>query len=156
MEVKSITGQINEQFLTGMSNRMDVSFYKYGDYSSNYEGKYSKEFLRDLKETLGGFLARWEDRVGKSTTANGNALLFTIKRLALYACGGEVKSGTVPAGNTEYLMDAGNGCMIEFNSPQVPKAKFKSTDSDKSPGFIGQAEKTAEHDAVVCYRRNGD
>lgn len=38
-------------------------------------------------------------------------------------------------GNTEWLIDAANFCMIEFVYPSHPKAHFRSTDSDESPGL---------------------
>lgn len=37
-------------------------------------------------------------------------------------------------GNTEWLIDAGNFAMIEFMYPSHPKAHFRATDSDESPG----------------------
>lgn len=37
-------------------------------------------------------------------------------------------------GNTEWLIDAANFCMIEFMLPSHPKAYFKATDSNESPG----------------------
>lgn len=40
-------------------------------------------------------------------------------------------------GNTEYLIDAANFCMIEFMHPAIPNAKMVATDSDKSPGLAG-------------------
>lgn len=39
-------------------------------------------------------------------------------------------------GNTEWLMDVANFAMIEFMRPRHPKAHFKATDSDASPGRI--------------------
>lgn len=39
-------------------------------------------------------------------------------------------------GNTEYLIDAANFCMIEFMFPRLSRAYFKPTDSDGSPGRI--------------------
>jgi len=48
-------------------------------------------------------------------------------------------------GNTEYLMDVGNFAMIEFMLPRHPKAHYKATDSNESPGrlsttgVVGQA-----------------
>lgn len=41
-------------------------------------------------------------------------------------------------GNTEYLIDAANFCMIEFMFPSREGAFFKPTDSDGSPGRITQ------------------
>ena len=37
-------------------------------------------------------------------------------------------------GNTEWLMDVGNFAMIEYMHPRHPKAHFRATDSDESPG----------------------
>lgn len=41
-------------------------------------------------------------------------------------------------GNTEWLMDAANYCLIEFLRPSVPDAHFRSTDSDESPGAVNR------------------
>jgi len=41
--------------------------------------------------------------------------------------------------NTEYLADLANFCMIEFMYPQHPKAHFKSTDTNESPGLVGMS-----------------
>lgn len=40
-------------------------------------------------------------------------------------------------GNTEYLMDAANFAMIEFMRPSHPGAHYTPTDSDGSPGRVG-------------------
>lgn len=37
-------------------------------------------------------------------------------------------------GNTEFLMDAANLAMMEYMYPRHPKAHFRATDSDESPG----------------------
>lgn len=39
-------------------------------------------------------------------------------------------------GNVEWLIDAANYCMIEALRPSHPKAHFRSTDSDESPGRL--------------------
>lgn len=39
-------------------------------------------------------------------------------------------------GNTEWLLDAANYCLIEYMRPSHPNAHFRSTDSDESPGAI--------------------
>jgi hypothetical protein len=52
-------------------------------------------------------------------------------------------------GNTEYLIDAANFCMIEFMFPRLPGAYFKPTDSDGSPGRIlidGEATQSKNSD----------
>lgn len=38
-------------------------------------------------------------------------------------------------GNTEWLVDGANFCMIEFMFPSHPKAHFRATDSQESPGI---------------------
>jgi hypothetical protein len=63
-----------------------------------------------------------------------NAIESLKTRLDLYLNGGEVKGVKIEAGNTEYLMDVANFAMIEFMHPKHPKAFFKSTDSNGSPG----------------------
>lgn len=55
-------------------------------------------------------------------------------RLNLYLNGGEIKGVKIKPGNTEYLMDVANFAMIEFMHPKHPKAFFKATDSNGSPG----------------------
>ena len=40
-------------------------------------------------------------------------------------------------GNTEWLIDVANMCMMEFMYPQHPKAHFRATDSNESPGVVG-------------------
>jgi hypothetical protein len=39
-------------------------------------------------------------------------------------------------GNTEWLIDCANFCMIEFMRPAHPQAHFRSTDSKESPGSV--------------------
>jgi hypothetical protein len=140
IKVISFTGETSPRFLKGMAVRMDLSFHKYGRFRVNYDGKYSEEFLKDLGRTLKAFLFRWEGKTASSTTAQGNAVLFTLKRLLTYACGGPTAGGRAEPGNTEYLMDAANGLAIEFACPQVPQAKFLPTDSEGSTGFQGFSE----------------
>lgn len=40
-------------------------------------------------------------------------------------------------GNTEYLLDAMNYLMFEFEYPSKPNAYFKATGSDESAGIVG-------------------
>lgn len=48
-------------------------------------------------------------------------------------------------GNTEYLIDAANFCMIEFMFPAREGAFFKPTDSDGSPGRLEQGSDNPTH-----------
>ena len=62
--------------------------------------------------------------VSEAYPAKVDAIASLKKRLALYE----------ETGNTEWLMDIGNFAMIEYMYPRHPKAHFRSTDSDESPG----------------------
>ena len=53
-----------------------------------------------------------------------DAIASLKKRLAMYE----------RDGNREWLMDIGNFAMIEFRYPGHPRAHFRATDSDESPG----------------------
>jgi hypothetical protein len=72
-----------------------------------------------------------------------DAIASLMQRLRIYANGDQAKG--IPAGNTEYLIDAANFAMIEFMHPRHPEAHFKGTDDDGSPGRIssdtGRADK---------------
>ena len=50
-------------------------------------------------------------------------------------------------GNTEWLMDAANYCMIEFTHPQHPNAHFMATGSEESPGrkWFGENKRSSRH-----------
>lgn len=138
IKVISFTGETSPRFLKGMSVRMDLSFHKYGRFRVNYEGQYTEDFIADLGRTLRAFLVRWEGKT--STSAQGNAILFALKRLVTYTNGGRTAGGHAEPGNTEYLIDAANGLAIEFACPQIARAKFHPTDSDGSTGFAGLSE----------------
>jgi hypothetical protein len=61
-------------------------------------------------------------------------------------------------GNTEWLMDVGNFAMIEFMRPRHPKAQFRATDSDESPGRVwnnGTETATANTVGRENVRRGG-
>lgn len=47
-------------------------------------------------------------------------------------------------GNTEWLIDIANYAMMEFMYPQHPRAHFRATDSDESPGAHGLTIKEIE------------
>lgn len=50
-------------------------------------------------------------------------------------------------GNTEWLLDAANYCLIEFMCPSVEGAHFRATDSDESPGAVN-TDGTVSHGKV--------
>lgn len=63
-------------------------------------------------------------------------------------------------GNTEYLIDMANFCMIEFMHPSHLQAHYSPTDTDGSPGrmsrhgLVTHESNTAKRDHL--YRRDGD
>lgn len=42
----------------------------------------------------------------------------------------------IETGNTEWLIDAANFCLIEHLHPASPNAHFRATGSEESPGLI--------------------
>ena len=160
METKTLTA-INDQsnlgFHEGMVARMEHSYHSYGDYRSNFKGRYRKAFLRDVEEHLGALVDKWKGSVPETTSANCNAVLSAIERLKLYAVGGMTRGGEVGPGNTEYLMDSANFEMIEHSFPQVPRAKFEATGLMGSPGVCGTPEGEAQAAAAYTYgNKQGD
>lgn len=153
--IQSANDQISFEYLKGMTDRMEMAFYSYGDYKSNYRGRYSRAFLKDLNETIGGLMERWKDNIG--TTANANAILSGFKRLLLYTAGGETRGGIVKPGNREYVLDYGNFVGIEYAFPQVPKSWFEAGDSSTSPGLHGTGEGEINLAADTLYHgKSGD
>jgi len=74
-----------------------------------------------------------------------NSLKNVIIRLAKYAGMNNIQEITKelsirvdlpPTGNTEFLMDASNYCMMEFVKPGFDFAYFEPTSKDESPGAI--------------------
>jgi hypothetical protein len=53
-------------------------------------------------------------------------------------------------GNTEWLMDAANYCLIEFMHPRHPNAHFRPTDSKDSNGrkWVGEVDPNALHNDI--------
>ena len=49
-------------------------------------------------------------------------------------------------GNTEWLVDAANFLMIEFQLPRHPKAHFRATSSHESPGRVSDQEGVTNKD----------
>jgi len=97
VNIQWATGVPNSEFsltfVQGMANRMQTSYFKYGELRKAYP--HPVDALGSLK-----------------------------LRLEKYE----------KTGNTEFLMDAANFCMIEFMRPRHPEAHFKPSDSKESPG----------------------
>ena len=102
--------------------------------------------------------------VGEAYPSKVDALATLETKLALYLEGGIVKGKKIKPGNTEYLVDAANYCMIEFMYPKNPRVFFRATDSSESNGRVwnsgketdaghGEAQRAAE--ATEFYRGRG-
>lgn len=92
---------------------------------SNPRDHISEQFIQGMLNRMAvGF-----HKYGHSSKCDKLNLLKTIElRLQTYR----------DTGNTEYLMDAANFCMIEFMYPQIPGAHFTATDSTGSPGLVDE------------------
>lgn len=80
-------------------------------------------------------------------------MVFTRQRMAMYdgvtmglcdcdgyldhtpTCFTVIHEAKLNSGNTENLLDAGNGLLVEFVYPDHPKAHFRSQSSEESPGL---------------------
>lgn len=105
------------------------------------ETEFRDDFIQGMKDRMvmsfykyGPVAAAYPDKV--------DAIGSLMQRLRLYARGDPAKG--IEPGNTEYLMDAANFCMIEFAHPRHAQAHFKGTDDDESPGRIAAATGRAD------------
>ena len=63
---------------------------------------------------------------------------FNIKRVKMIKSALKRIDIYLETGNTEFLVDAANLLMIEFMYPMHPRAHFRATDDDESPGVVGR------------------
>lgn len=99
------------------------------------EAEFSTAFVQGMADRMAVSFYKYGP-VAEAYPDKVDALRSLKQRLDLYFKGGEVKGKKIEPGNTEYLIDAANFCMIEFMRPRHPKAHFKATDSDGSPGRV--------------------
>lgn len=95
--------------------------------------EFSEEFIAGMRQRMIVSYYKYGP-VTQGFPENVDAMASAMQRLRLYARGDTEKD--IPAGNSEYLMDAANFLMIEFMRPRHPEAHFKGTDDDGSPGRI--------------------
>lgn len=115
------------KFLQSMLQAMGVSSFKYGDVADAYPEKV--DAVASLLQRLIMYVGY--DRIAEAITKLEGNFTFNQKVLP----GGN--------GNTELLVDVGNFAMIEFMHPRHPKAHYKATDSDASPGRVSDLEVTS-------------
>lgn len=80
------------------------------------------------------------------------------KKLDLWACTKQRWDKYQETGNTEFLQDAANFLMMEFMFPKHPKAHFKPTDGEESPGRTSLHGRVSRDPNVIKhqYKREGD
>ena len=87
--------------------------------------EFNEEFIQGMRDRMVMSYYKYGP-VSEAYPDKVNAVSSLQDRLRMYA----------ETGNTEYLMDAANFAMIEFMFPRHPKAFYKPTDDDGSPGRI--------------------
>lgn len=89
------------------------------------ETEWSDEFIKLQKNRIATAYFRYGS--AKENSGLINRLESAARRIQKYK----------ETGNTEWLVDAANNLMFEFMYPQHPKAHFRATNSDESPGLSG-------------------
>ena len=111
----------------------------------------SVEFLRGMAARM----CMSFEKYGAVRDFKGDKIASALKRIEKYQ----------DTGNTEYLMDAANFCMMEYMYPRHTQAHFKAEDSVASPGraqadgAFTQAANTHEQELTRSgfrYQREGD
>lgn len=136
---KGMEPQHSVDFIQGMLDRMGMSAWKYGDVREAYPQKL---------DAVGSALMRIARYLGAERFTAAAAAAVT----ALPAS--EAMPHRRANGNTEYLMDAANFCMIEHMLPRLEDAHFRATDSDESPGRLMASGKAAGQAANTTGREN--
>lgn len=96
--------------------------------------KFTLNQTAPLTEFSSQFIQGMIDRMGISFAKYGKVKdAYPLKVHALDSMNLRIKKYR-ETGNTEFLIDAANFCMIEFMHPLVENAYFAATDSDQSPG----------------------
>jgi len=112
------------------------------DYNGTPESEVSVAFLQGMVNRMGVSYFKY-GAVREAYPSRVDAIRSLKQRLDQYE----------KTGNTEFLMDAANFAMIEFMAPRHPKAHFKATDSDESPGRVWNSGSINDH-ANTTSREN--
>lgn len=91
--------------------------------------EFSQEFVQAMKDRMDVSYAKYGP-IKDAYPHKVNALESMEKRIAKYHA----------TGNTEWLVDAANFCMIEFMLPSHPKSHFRATSAAESPGRFSLEE----------------
>ena len=85
--------------------------------------EFCEEFVQGMADRMGVSFFKY-GAVADAYPDRVDAIASLKKRLSKYEMDG----------NTEWLMDVGNFAMIEFMRPRHPKAHYRPTSSEESPG----------------------
>jgi uncharacterized protein YjgD (DUF1641 family) len=111
------------------------------DIASVLKTEFNEDFIEKMKNRMVASFYKYGP-VAKNAE-NTDEIKSLKDRLKLYE----------ETGNTEWLVDVANFAMIEFTYPQHPKAHFRATDSDESPGVHGltwaEIQKFNEENKIV-------
>lgn len=105
--------QKDDPFIQGMLDRMGFGYHNYGHMRRKH----------DRPDNIKNVLIRLVKYVGFNRVRNALAELYVSSQVDLRS-----------DGNTEFLMDAANFCMMEFAVPSHPQAHFTPTTRAQSPG----------------------
>lgn len=106
-------------FLQAMLDRMGTSYHKYGPIAEAYP---------DNVDAIRSGLLRLARYIGTRRISEAIAQIVEDN--------GEIRGD----GNLEWIVDEGNFKMIEFIRPSHPKAHFKATSAQESPGRVWQPD----------------
>lgn len=110
-------------------------------------GAPTSEFNEDFVDKMRRRMALSYHKYGRMVEATGvDMVADIIRRVDKYK----------ETGNTEWLIDAANVCLIEFTHPKHPEAHFRATDSDESIGRTHASETVMGTRKIVSDRHNLD
>lgn len=102
--------------------------------SDEHLGEVSEPFIQGMRNRMYVSFYKY-GKVADAVPHKINALKSLQLRLSKYE----------ETGNTEYLIDAANFCMMEFMFPSHIASHFTPTDSDGSPGRIERGNADPVH-----------
>lgn len=115
-----------------MLDRMAMSYFKYHENFPIYESIKDEQVMLFVHQRM----AMYDGGMGENLctcTENNRIVLPQQKKHELYCWLTKVLK--LNTGNTENLIDAANGLILERIFPQHKKAHFKSQTSEESPGI---------------------
>jgi hypothetical protein len=116
------------KYVTGvqqMINRMAVGHFKYHIHRNLTIADTSEDKMLFTRQRMSMY-----DGVGSAEVCDCDGQLDHRQ-----TCFTVIHADKIGTGNTENLLDASNGLLVEFVYPDHPKAHFRSQSSEESPGL---------------------